>query len=129
MNHPSNNTPLIKANLALRFLLELAAAAAYPLSFAVGMDSGWKWALAAVSAIGFWVLWGVFATPGDPSRSGKTVIVTPGPVRLALELALFIGAAATLIFADLAVFGIALAVVTGVHYRLWPDRIRWLLGR
>lgn len=125
----SDKSSLVKANLGLRLLLELTAAVGYPLAFAVGMDGGIKWVFAVGSAIGFWVIWAVFATADDPSRSGKTVVPTPGPIRLILELALFFGAAALLAWAGIAWLGIALAVGTIVHYALWPHRIRWLLSR
>lgn len=120
---------MLKANLGLRLLIELTAAIGYPLAFALGMDSALKWLFVVASAIGFWVVWAVFATPNDPSRSGKTVVPTPGSVRLILELALFFGATAALIWAGVAWLGITLAVATVVHYALWPQRIRWLLVR
>ena len=80
-------------NLALRFLLEIAALVA------IGY---WGWTqhtgvLRFVLAIGgpvlAAVLWGTFAVPDDPSRSGKAPVAVPGIIRLALELAIFAFAA------------------------------------
>jgi len=60
--------------------------------------------------------WGVFATPGDESRSGNTVITTAGPVRLLLELAVFFGGAALLYAAGAQVATLVLAgVLTAYH--------------
>jgi hypothetical protein len=73
----------------VRFFLEIAALVT------VGMW-GWRqsdnW-IKYVMAIGLpflmAILWGVFAVPNDPSRTGNTIVDTPGVVRLILELAFF----------------------------------------
>ncbi len=76
-------------NLAVRFLLELAALAA------IGF---WGWSrgegvLRFVLALGLpliaAVLWGTFRVPGDSSASGQTPVAIPGVLRLLLELAIF----------------------------------------
>ena len=76
-------------NLAVRLLLEFAALAAMAYW-------GWRQAdgvLRFVLAIGIPLvaaaLWGTFAVPDDPSRSGKAPVPVSGIVRLALELAFF----------------------------------------
>lgn len=72
-------------------------------------------------------LWGVFAVPGDPSRSGSTVVAVPGLLRLLLELAVFGAAVTALTWVDAPR---AAAIVGGavvVHYALSWDRIAWLL--
>lgn len=85
--------------MAVRFLLEMVA---------VFMMSIWGYyhsenapgiLFAILLPTGFLLLWGIFAVPGDPSRSGKTVIRTPGILRLILELFLF--TAATWMMLDL----------------------------
>ena len=72
-------------------------------------------------------LWGVFAVPDDPSRSGETVIATPGWARLLLEFVFFAASAASLyaVGARLAagLFGIAVIV----HYAVSWERVLWLL--
>ena len=83
--------------------------------------------LAILFPLVFAGLWGVFAVPKDPSRSGKTVVRTPGLVRLILELTLF--GAATWMLLDLGFLKLGwifLAVVT-LHYSTSYDRIAWLL--
>lgn len=111
-------------NLALRFLLELAAL------FSLGY---WGWmqhegilrlllglGLPLVAA----VLWGTFRVPGDP---GDAPVAVPGFLRLILEVivlgsgvwALYASSQTTpaLIFAALLLF----------HYAISYDRIIWLL--
>lgn len=117
------------ANLAVRFLLELSAL------FILGLwgwhrrDDGLRILVAlAIPFLGA-VLWGTFAVPGDPTRSGSAPIPVPGMLRLALECAFF-GFAAWALY-DLrfgrltAVFGTAVVV----HYALSYDRIQWLVGQ
>ncbi|MFF0739180.1 YrdB family protein [Streptomyces sp. NPDC004111] len=114
--------------LGVRFVLELAALVCFGV---------WAWAVApgalrfvAVVAVPLLVavLWGVFATPGDASRSGGTVITTPGPLRLVLELAVFFGGAAALYATGAHTLAVVLAAVLAVYHLLSWDRIVWLLG-
>ena len=114
-------------NLALRFLLELAALAIFALW-------GWNWGIgwwrflpALFIPLFFAAFWGIFAVKDDPSRSGKTVVPTKGVVRLLLELLFF--ALATLALFDLGfnVQGIVFAIVVLTHYAVSCDRILWLL--
>ena len=114
-------------NLALRFLLELAAIVAFGAWGYSLTEGGTKIFLAILFPLLFAVLWSVFAVQGDPSRSGKTVVQTPGPVRLILELALF--AAATWMLFDLGhtLPFIIYGVVVILHYAFSYDRLAWLL--
>ena len=114
-------------NLAVRFLLELAALAAI---------AHWGWTqhqglFRFLPAIGgpllAAVLWYSFAVPGDRSRSGTAPFAVPGIVRLALELALFAFAAWALYDAGHTVLCLILALVVVVHYAVSYDRIAWLL--
>jgi len=114
-------------NLAVRFLLEVAAI------FSMGLwgynNSGNmpRILFALLLNLGFALLWGIFAVPNDPSRSGKTIIPTPGILRLILELSLF--AAATWMMRDLDypnVWWIFGGIVL-IHYVLSYDRVLWLL--
>ncbi|MEZ4712245.1 MAG: YrdB family protein [Caldilineaceae bacterium] len=114
-------------NLALRFLLELVAWGA------VGVW-GWKVTgapLRYLLAIGLpllvMTLWGVFAVPDDPSRSGSAPVPVSGVVRLLLELAVFAAGALALYFAGYRQWGIALAAIVVIHYLLSYDRVQWLL--
>ena len=114
-------------NLAIRFVLEVVAI----VSFGIwGYRSSVKWygfLLALLLPLLFAVVWGVFAVPNDPSRSGKTVVPTPGLIRLLLELALF-GAAAWMLFdLDFQKLGWIFSPVVLFHYATSYDRIAWLL--
>ena len=76
-------------NLLFRFLLELTV---------LGVVAIWSWksieswagmVLAFVIPFVMAVIWGTFAVPDDPSRSGKAPVPTPGALRLLLELLFF----------------------------------------
>jgi hypothetical protein len=111
-------------NLALRFLLELAAWAAM---------GYWGWArhagvLRFVLTIGLpllaMVLWGTFRVPDDP---GRAPVPVPGWVRLLLEGANFGLAVWLTIDAGRVALGIAFGAVLLAHYAVSYDRVRWLL--
>lgn len=118
-NHPINHT--------LRFLLELSAL------FSMGywgwtqhgrtMRFVWMIALPVIAAI----LWGTFAVPNDPSRSGKAPIPTPGILRLILELAIFGLGVWCLFSAGQPTWGWILGILVVLHYATSYDRIIWLL--
>ena len=116
-------------NLAVRFVLELAALYALGLWGWRHGDGVWRFVIAAAIPLIAAALWGTFAVPGDPSRSGSAPVPVAGVLRLALELGFF--AAATLAFYDLeytvvtTVFGAAVVI----HYALSSDRIAWLISR
>jgi hypothetical protein len=116
-------------NLALRFLLELAALAA---------TAYWGWQSGAgflriVLAVGApaveIILWGTFRVPEDPSSSGRAPVPTPGPVRLVLEFAFFGFAAWALWNIGSTALAGLMAVLVLIHYGLSYDRIAWLLQR
>ena len=75
------------------------------------------------------VVWGVFAVPDDPSRSGGAPIPIPGILRLVLELGLFVSAGFCLRIVGLERWGTGLAVVVILHYAVSYDRVAWLLGQ
>ncbi|MGF1469042.1 MAG: DUF2568 domain-containing protein [Sandaracinaceae bacterium] len=79
--------------------------------------------------LGAAILWVVFAVPGDPSRSGETVVTTPGWVRLLLELSLFGAAVVALVDLDARRSALALGAVVVLHYGMSYDRVLWLLRR
>jgi hypothetical protein len=72
------------------------------------------------------VLWGTFAVPDDPSRSGNAPVPTPGALRLLLELSFFAFAVFTLFTSRQNTFGWILAIVVVFHYAISYDRILWL---
>jgi hypothetical protein len=75
------------------------------------------------------VLWGTFAVPDDPSRSGKAPVPVPGIVRLALELAFFAFATWALYDLEFTGWSWALGVVVLIHYIVSYDRIQWLVSK
>ena len=114
-------------NLGLRFLLELAAIFTFGYWGHSLTDRGTRILPAILFPLLFAVLWGVFAVKGDPSRSGKTVVQTPGIVRLLLELALFGAAAWMMLDLDHSLIALIFGLAVVVHYFLSFDRIVWLL--
>ena len=118
-----------RLNLIFRFLLEIAALIALAIW-------GWNFGnhyMKYVFAIGlpmiFAFLWGIFAVPEDPSRSGKAPVPTKGWIRLMLEIGLF--AIACWMLYDLGYWQIALAYIIAIlfHYIISYDRIMWLLKK
>jgi hypothetical protein len=96
----------------------------------------WGWNLAGsplryVLAIGIPVaaafLWGTFAVPNDPSRSGKAPVPIPGALRLALELAFFGFAAWALYSAGATLFSLIFGAIILLHYAISYDRLAWLI--
>lgn len=116
-------------NSALRLLLELAAIFTFGYWGYNQSESWTRFILVIALPVLFATLWGVFAVRDDPSRSGKTVVSTPGIVRLILELGLF-GIATWMLF-DLGLPkpGIVLGAIVVFHYMISYDRILWLLKR
>ena len=114
-------------NLAFRFFLEAAGLVAL---------GWWGWnqaegMLRGVLAIGAPLLaaalWGTFAVPGDPSRSGEAKVSVPGAVRLLLELAFFGAATWSLFVLEATTLGWIFGIMVLVHYILSYDRVAWLI--
>lgn len=116
-------------NLAFRFVLELSALASLASFGWARFDGVARWLSAFGFPMLFMVLWGVFAVPDDPSRSGNAPVPVAGSVRLVVELGLFGAAALALYFGEHPRLAVALAASVIVHYMLSWDRIAWLLGR
>lgn len=109
------------------FLLEIGMWA----SFAwIGWSAGngaTRWLFAIGFASAAILIWGVFRTPGMPPAGKPGVYPTPGPVRLVLEVGLFL----------LAGFGLWVTGSRWIAETLWTfavliyllsfSRIRWLL--
>jgi hypothetical protein len=73
------------------------------------------------------VLWGVFAVPGDRSRSGSAPVPVPGILRLLLELLLFGTAAWCLYDTGQILLANMFGLIVLIHYIISYDRILWLL--
>ena len=115
-------------NLAIRFLLELAALMAFGIW-------GWRYGhetwLRLILTIGLPIIagsiWGIFNVPNDASRSGAVPIIVPGIIRLAIELAIFTLATWALYYIDYTGPSLLFGVVVATHYLGSYDRIIWLL--
>ncbi|WP_280422337.1 YrdB family protein [Nocardia carnea] len=115
------------ALLGLRFLLELSAFASFALLGWRATDSPVRWLLVVVLPVVAAAVWGVFAVPEDPSRSGTAPVAVPGPVRLVVEFAVFWGGAAALWTGGLPQLAIVSAAVLAVYHVVAYDRVLWLL--
>ncbi|MCB0523038.1 MAG: YrdB family protein [Lewinellaceae bacterium] len=116
-------------NLALRFLLELSALISVGM-WAWRQNDGWlKYVLAIGIPLVLAAIWGTFNVPNDPSRSGAAPVVTPGVIRLAIELGIF--ALATWALHDMGwtKAGLAFGVIVLLHYAVSYDRVMWLIAR
>jgi hypothetical protein len=115
------------ANLILRFLLELAALVGFATLAWQSVSGWWRFVVALLVILIAMALWGVFAVPDDPSRSGKAPVPVPGAVRLVLELTILLGGAyAWHLGGHTLVAGIFAALIV-FHYVLSAERIMWLL--
>ena len=114
-------------NLVLRFILEIAAL------FALGYwgwsqhEGIWRFVWSIGLVILAAVIWGTFAVPDDPSRSGSAPLPVPGVVRLVIELVLFAAGTWAFIASGQPMWGAALGLFTVIHYVLSYDRVIWLL--
>lgn len=116
-------------NLALRFILEIMALVSLGIFGYRLLDGALGVIGAVLLPLCFAVAWGVFAVRGDPSRSGKTVVPTPGPVRLVLELFLFSLSVVALIMSGYALIALIFGVAIIIHYVWSMDRVKWLLNQ
>ena len=115
------------ANLALRFLLEIAALGGFSVLAWSLTDGWWRYLAVVVTLAALMTLWGVFTVPGDPSRSGNAPVPVPGSLRLLLEFAILFGGAWAFHAVGYSWAGLSLAGLVVVHYLLWTDRVVWLL--
>lgn len=114
-------------NLALRFLLEMVGLAIFAIWGWHRGEGWWRFLPAVILPLVFATLWAIFAVNEDPSRSGKTVIPTPGVIRLILELTFFALATLALFDFDYKTYGIVFVAVVLFHYAISYDRIFWLI--
>ena len=114
-------------NLAVRFLLEVSALVSAGI-WAWNQGEGWlQYVLALGIPITLAAIWGTFAVPNDPSRSGKTLFVTPGILRLIIELGFFAFAIWALFDLGYYKVSVAFGTIVFIHYLISYDRVKWLL--
>ena len=115
-------------NLIFRFILELCALISIGIWGWKQSDGLFRIALSFGIPIIIATIWGVFAVPDDPSRSGSAPIVVSGIVRLLIELAIF----AFAIWSLYNIGSVGLSRILGIavffHYSLSFDRINWLIA-
>lgn len=118
--------PMHPLNGTFRFILELGAIVIYALWGYNQSDTALRIIVAISLPLGFAILWGLFAVRNDPSRSGKTVVNTPGWIRLLLELGLFAVATWMLLKLDYMLIGWIFGGMVLLHYVVSFRRIAWL---
>jgi hypothetical protein len=112
-----SNNPL---NLALRFVLELVALGGLALlGWTIG-EGGWELLPAIGLPVAAAAAWGTFRIPNDP---GPAPVAVPGPVRLALEVAVFGGGVAGFAVAGHETIALLIGAVMVGHYALSYDRV------
>ena len=111
-------------NLALRFILELAALGGLAmLGWTLGSE-GWRLIAAIVLPVVAAAAWGTFRIPNDP---GRAPVAVPGPVRLALEGAVFAGGVAGYAVAGHGTLALLVGAAMVLHYLVSFDRVLRLL--
>lgn len=114
-------------NLALRFLLEMAALISLGYWGWTQWEGLTRWMLAIGGPLVAAIVWGTFRVPEDASSSGEAPVPVPGVLRLSLELAFFTTASLALWASGRGVVGILFAVTVLFHYLLSYDRVLWLI--
>ena len=114
-------------NLFIRLILEIASIIVFGLWGYTLLDTWPRYLFMIGLPLLFAIIWGVFAVRDDPSRSGKTVVQTPGIIRLLLELGLFVTATWMLFDLVFLKLGWIFGGIVILHYMMSYDRVIWLL--
>jgi hypothetical protein len=124
----TNERKRIGANDLLRFILELWALVAFGY-WGLNQNFGlFNYALMILLPVLVAALWGTFAVPNDPSRSGGAPVPVPGAFRLLLEFLVFGAAFLALYIGGLFYLSLVFISLVIIHYILDRERIRWLLN-
>jgi len=116
-------------NLAVRFFLEIAALLSMGFWGWEQSDSWLRFVLAIGIPLIAAVIWGTFAVPEDPSRSGKAPVPVPGILRLVIEIAIFGLGAWALYDLGFTILSLILGITVIIHYIVSYDRIAWLIKK
>ena len=116
-------------NLILRFLLEIMALMSLGIWGFEQSESWFRLVLAFGLPVILAVIWGIFAVPNDPSRSGSAPIITVGFIRLIIELGIFGFAIWSLHDIGYDNFSLIFGIVVLAHYLISYDRVLWLLKK
>ena len=114
-------------NLGVRFVLEIGALAALAWWGRQQASGVWRYVLTIGIPLLAAIVWGTFAVPDDPSRSGEARVPVPGLVRLIIELAVFGLATWALFVTGATTLGWVFGVAVVVHYAISYDRVAWLV--
>lgn len=114
-------------NLALRFILELSALGGFGVLVWTSVTGSWRILVLIIVLCLLMALWGTFAVPNDPSRSGNAPVPVSGLIRLTLECAILFGGALSFHWAGFSLAGAGLAALVLLHYVFSRERIGWLL--
>lgn len=114
-------------NLAVRFLLELAALYAFGRWGWQQSEGFFRYVLMIAVPLLAATLWGTFRVPGDASANGGAPVPVPGWVRLLFEIAFFSFATYCFFATGLQSAGWVFGIVSVLHYIFSYDRIAWLL--
>jgi len=116
-------------NLGVRFILELIALGAMGMWGWKLSDNWMRFILAIAIPLIAMFIWGTFAIPDDPSRSGEAPIPVSGLIRLLIECSFF--GFAVWIFHDLGMsrWSIWMGIITIAHYAFSYDRVIWMLNK
>jgi hypothetical protein len=114
-------------NLIVRFLLEVITLVVVSYWGFYTYNGFIAYLIGIGTPIAMATIWGVFAVANDPSRSGKTVVNTPGIVRLLIELVYFGIATYAFYATGYILYGYIFTTIVIIHYFFSYDRIKWLL--
>ena len=114
-------------NLAVRFLIEISALLAMGVWGWQQSDNWLRFGLALGIPIMAALIWGLFAVPEDPSRSGSAPISVPGIIRLLIEIVFFVLSVWMLYNLHYVRLSWVLGLIVAIHYLISYDRIIWLI--
>ena len=117
------------ANLLFRFLLEITVLVVVVVWSWRSIDGWLGFVLAFVFPFILALIWGIFAVPDDPSRSGKAPVPISGLLRLVLELMIFSFAVWCLNALGVPYLSVAFTLLVLLHYVISLDRVRWLIKK
>jgi len=117
------------ANLILRFILEIIAFISLGIWGWNQNETWFRFVLAIGIPIIITVIWGTFAVPNDPSRSGSAPVITAGFIRLIIELGIFGLAIWSLSDMEWNRISLVFGFVVLAHYIVSYDRVLWLLTK
>jgi hypothetical protein len=116
-------------NLAVRFLLEHTALFSIAI-WSWELSDGWiRYLIAPGIPITVTAIWATFTVPNDGSRSGKSLIATPGIIRLLIELLIFVFAVWALYELKLEILSLVFGAIVLFHYLVSYKRIIWLMSK